>query len=51
MRKGRLVIEFESNDLGDCKFKIHQEKGDHLDNDNLISLFEHILGDLIQDQF
>jgi len=51
MRKGRLVIDFESNEEGDCRFNIHQEGNDHLDNDNLISLFEHILGDLIQDQF
>lgn len=51
MRKGRLVIDYESNDSGDCKFNIHQDGVNQLDNENLISLFEYILGDLIQDQF
>jgi hypothetical protein len=51
MRKGRIVIDFESNESGDCKFNIQQDGADHLDNNNLISLFEHILGDLMQDQF
>jgi hypothetical protein len=51
MRKGRIMIDYDSNESGDCKFKIHQDGVDHLDNDNLISLFEHIIGDLIQDQF
>ena len=51
MRKGRVVIDYESNESGDCKFNIHQDGVYHLDNDNLISLFEHIIGDLIQDQF
>jgi len=51
MRKGRIVIDYESNESGDCKFNIHQDGVDNLDNDNLISLFEHIIGDLIQDQF
>ena len=46
-----MVIEFESNDTGDCKFDIHQDGDEHLDNENLISLFEHILADIIQDQF
>ena len=51
MRKGRIIIDYESKELGDCKFNIHQDGVDNLDNDNLVSLFEHIIGDLIQDQF
>lgn len=51
MRKGKVVINFESNDLGDCKWDIQQESDDHLDNKNLASLFEHILADLIAEQF
>jgi len=51
MRKGRVVIDYESNDSGDCKFNIHQDGVDQLDNENLITLFEHILRDIIQEQF
>jgi hypothetical protein len=51
MKKGKIIIDYESNESGDCKFNILQDGVDHLDNDNLISLFEHIIGDLIQDQF
>ena len=51
MRKGRVIIDYESDDDGNCEWKIQQESKENLDNDNLISLFEHVLGDLISDQF
>ena len=51
MRKGRVIIDFESDDEGNCNWNIQQECDEDLDNDNLVSLFEHILSDLITDQF
>ena len=51
MKKGRVIIDYVSNEMGDCKWDIIQESNDHLDNENLASLFEHILAELISDQF
>ena len=51
MRKGRVIIDFESDDEGNCNWNIQQESDEELDNDNLVSLFEYILGDLLADQF
>jgi hypothetical protein len=47
MRKGKIIIDYESDELGECKFKISQENSEELDNENLISLFEHILRELM----
>ena len=47
MRKGRIIIDFESNDTGDCNWDITREGEDKLDDENLKSLLEYVLGDLI----
>lgn len=39
MRKGRVTIDFESDDAGKCSWNIQQECEEQLDNDNLVSLF------------
>ena len=51
MIKGRIIIDFESEEMGECSFNIQQEGKDTLDNENLISLFEHIIRDLMSDEY
>ena len=51
MLKGRVIIDFESNEEGECDFNLQQEGRDKLDDDNLISLFEHIIRELIPVEF
>ena len=51
MRKGRVIIDFESNELGDCKWDLMCEGPDKLDDENIKSLLEHVLGDLIAKEF
>jgi hypothetical protein len=51
LRKGRIIIDFESNDLGDCKWNITREGQDILDDENLKSLLENVLGDLISEEY
>ena len=51
MRKGRIIIDFESNDIGDCSWNITREGQDKLDNENLKSLLETVLGELISEEF
>ena len=51
MRKGKVIIDFESDDEGNCSFNINQDGTDKLDNENLISLFEHIIRELYPDEF
>jgi hypothetical protein len=46
MMKGRVIIDFESEE-GKCNFDIKQEGKDTLDDENLISLFEHIIREMI----
>jgi len=47
MLKGRVIIDFESDEEGECNFNIQQEGKDTLDDDNLVSLFEHIIRELM----
>lgn len=47
MLKGRVIIDFESDEKGECNFNIQQEGKDTLDDDNLVSLFEHIIRELM----
>ena len=51
MKKGRVIIDYESDDLGKCNYNIKQDGKNDLDKENLISLFEHILSELMMDQF
>ena len=49
--KGRIIIDFESDEKGTCSWNITREGQDKLDDDNLKTLLEHVLGDLISDEF
>ena len=47
MIQGRVIIDFESDEEGTCTWNIQQEGKDTLNNENLISLFEHIIMELM----
>ena len=47
MIEGRVIVDFESDEEGECNWKIQQEGKDKLDDENLISLFEHIIRELM----
>lgn len=47
MLQGRVIIDFRSEEEGDCQYMLKQKGKDELDNENLISLFEHIIRDLM----
>lgn len=51
MRKGKIIIDFESDDLGRCIFNIKQECESELKENDLISLLEHVLRELMSDDF
>lgn len=51
MKKGRVVIDFESDEEGECSFNIKQEGKDNLDDENLISLFEHIIREIMPGKY
>ena len=50
MLKGRVVIDFEADEKGECNFNIEQQGKDTLDNENLISLFEYVIRELMPSQ-
>lgn len=47
MLKGRVIIDFEADEEGECNWDIQQEGKDTLNDENLISLFEHIIRELM----
>ena len=51
MKKGRIIIDFESDENGKCDYNILRQGEDKLDNEDLKSLLEHVLGELIAQEF
>ena len=51
MKKGRIIIDFESDENGKCNYNITREGRDKLDDENLRSLLEHVLGELMAEEF
>jgi hypothetical protein len=51
MRKGRIIIDFESDDKGECSWNISREGKDKLNDENLKSLLETVLRDLMSNEF
>jgi hypothetical protein len=51
MRKGKVIIDYQSDELGRCTFNINQEGEEKLDDGDLISLFEHIIREKMPDDF
>ena len=48
---GKIIIDFESDKNGECSWSITREGPDKLDNENLKSLLEAVLGELISSEF
>lgn len=46
--KGKIIIDFESNRNGECIWDIKQEGESVLDDENIVSLFEHIIREKIK---
>jgi hypothetical protein len=51
MRKGKVIIDYESDELGRCSFNIVQDGQEKLDDNDLVSLFEHVIRELMPDDF
>jgi len=47
--KGKVVINYEHTDDGDCKWDIFQEGENELNNDDLIFLLESVVRDVIEE--
>jgi hypothetical protein len=46
--KGKVIIDFEYDDnTSRCSWDIKQEGIDTLDNENLIYLLQHVVGELV----
>jgi len=51
MKKGKVVIDFEADEVGECSWNITQEEENTLENKDVISLLETVLSELMQEQF
>lgn len=51
MQKGKIIIDYESDDLGRCNFSISQEGKEELDDNNIISLLEYVIRELLPNDF
>ena len=50
MMNGKVIIDFKyDDDTSECSWNINQEGGDTLNNENLIFLLQHIIGELTSD--
>jgi hypothetical protein len=47
--KGKVVIDFQE-DNGECTWNIRQEGEDELQNEDLITLLEHVIRDLLPEE-
>jgi len=48
--KGKVVIDFEYDEKSKCNWDIKQEGKDNLNNENLVYLLQHIVGELISNE-
>jgi hypothetical protein len=50
MLQGKVIINFEYDEKNEkCRWDLKQEGKDTLDTDNLILLFQHLIGELMPD--
>ena len=47
MLKGKVIIDFEYDEVKKCSWNIQQEGEDELDKENLIYLLQHVAGELM----
>ena len=50
MRKGKVIIDFQE-DNGECTWDVSQEGETELENEDLVTLLEHVIRDLLPDDF
>jgi len=50
MIKGRVVIDFQYDEKSKCSWNLQQKGKDILDNENLIYLFQHVVGELMSNE-
>ena len=51
MRKGRIIIDYESDELGRCNYDLSQEGQEELEENDLISLLEYVIRELLPNDF
>ena len=47
MIKGRVVIDFQADEAGECSWDLSQDGNNKLNNDELVTLFESVIMDLL----
>jgi len=51
MLKGKAIVYFEYDETEEkCRWDLKQEGKDTLDNDDLILLFQHVIGELMSEK-
>jgi len=50
MLKGKVIIDFEYDEVKKCSWNIQQEGENELNNENLIYLLQHITGELMPEK-
>lgn len=50
MIKGRIVIDFQADEIGECSWNLSQDGTNKLSNEELITLFESVIMDLLPDK-
>jgi len=49
MIKGRVVIDFQADKIGECSWNLSQDGDSKLTNEELVTLFESVIIDLFPD--
>ncbi len=50
MLQGKVIIHFQYDDKKEkCSWELKQEGKDTLDRDNLVLLFQHLIGELLSE--
>jgi len=49
MIKGRVVIDFQADKIGECSWNLSQDGDSKLTNEELVTLFESVIIDLLPD--
>lgn len=47
MIKGKVIIDFEADAIGKCNWNLAQDGEGKLENEELITLLEHVIMDLL----
>lgn len=47
MINGKVIIDFQYDEESKCSWNIQQAGKDTLDNENLVTLLKHVVGELV----